>query len=373
MRSKRTISEARARGRVLLALLLGSTWSCGQPARTPDHAPDVTASKIEAPPHVTLEMTCTPTGPELCFNAIDDNCNSLVDCADPECTPGWTCTAAAVPSGWVVVEYSETTQPTCTTGYGEQFDAVQGPDAGPASCSCGCNITTHGSCEEGTFQVTTNELSIGCGLVGVTGVADGGACLPTSPQYAPANGAEMKVAEVPYAPGVCTGVAPPPTLPPVTYAAQGRVCKDTNGAGAGCANSGACVPAATGFSLCITPSAAPAVQACPAGFTNPFTVGNGVNDGRGCTACTCTGPTATCASAELTLFTTSNCSGTGESVPADDTCTTFPGPTGSFGSGPNYVAYEYTAQVQNEACTPSPVAPTDGGVTLKGTRSVCCQ
>jgi len=79
MRSKRTISEARARGRVLLALLLGSTWSCGQPARTPYHAPDVTASKIEAPPHVTLEMTCTPTGPELCFNAIDDNCNGVID------------------------------------------------------------------------------------------------------------------------------------------------------------------------------------------------------------------------------------------------------------------------------------------------------
>ena len=24
-------------------------------------------------------MACTPTGPELCFNAIDDNCNGVVD------------------------------------------------------------------------------------------------------------------------------------------------------------------------------------------------------------------------------------------------------------------------------------------------------
>ncbi len=34
---------------------------------------------IEGPPGVTLEMACTPTGPELCFNAIDDNCNGVFD------------------------------------------------------------------------------------------------------------------------------------------------------------------------------------------------------------------------------------------------------------------------------------------------------
>jgi tRNA (guanosine-2'-O-)-methyltransferase len=35
--------------------------------------------KIEAPEHVTLQAACTPTGPELCFNAIDDNCNGVID------------------------------------------------------------------------------------------------------------------------------------------------------------------------------------------------------------------------------------------------------------------------------------------------------
>ena len=28
---------------------------------------------------VTLESACTPTGPELCFNAVDDNCNGVID------------------------------------------------------------------------------------------------------------------------------------------------------------------------------------------------------------------------------------------------------------------------------------------------------
>jgi hypothetical protein len=36
-------------------------------------------------PGVTLVQACTPTGPELCFNAIDDNCNGVIDegCAEP--------------------------------------------------------------------------------------------------------------------------------------------------------------------------------------------------------------------------------------------------------------------------------------------------
>jgi hypothetical protein len=60
------------------ALIFASMAAC-TPAATPDHPPDVTPSKIETPEHVTLDMTCTPTGPELCFNAVDDNCNGVID------------------------------------------------------------------------------------------------------------------------------------------------------------------------------------------------------------------------------------------------------------------------------------------------------
>jgi hypothetical protein len=42
-------------------------------------APDLHPTQIEAPDRVTLQMACTPTGPELCFNAIDDNCNGVID------------------------------------------------------------------------------------------------------------------------------------------------------------------------------------------------------------------------------------------------------------------------------------------------------
>jgi hypothetical protein len=54
--------------------------ACGAPAaKTSASAPELHASKIELPEHVTLLMACTPTGAELCFNAIDDNCNGVID------------------------------------------------------------------------------------------------------------------------------------------------------------------------------------------------------------------------------------------------------------------------------------------------------
>ncbi len=39
----------------------------------------VDATNITAPAGVGLEATCTPTGPEICFNARDDNCNGVID------------------------------------------------------------------------------------------------------------------------------------------------------------------------------------------------------------------------------------------------------------------------------------------------------
>jgi len=49
----------------------------GAPAKAPEA--DVHASNLHAPPGSTLVDACTPTGPELCFNAIDDNCNGVID------------------------------------------------------------------------------------------------------------------------------------------------------------------------------------------------------------------------------------------------------------------------------------------------------
>lgn len=40
---------------------------------------DFAATSLVAPQGAQLEQACTPTGPELCFNAVDDNCNGVID------------------------------------------------------------------------------------------------------------------------------------------------------------------------------------------------------------------------------------------------------------------------------------------------------
>ena len=63
-----------------LAVGLALCAACNAPAaKSAASKPDLAPTKIEAPEHVTLQMACTPTGPELCFNAIDDNCNGIID------------------------------------------------------------------------------------------------------------------------------------------------------------------------------------------------------------------------------------------------------------------------------------------------------
>src|SRR5579871_2073819 len=59
--------------------LAAALVACGPaaPARAPDV--HVAVANVTGPPGVTLVQACTPTGPELCFNAVDDNCNGVID------------------------------------------------------------------------------------------------------------------------------------------------------------------------------------------------------------------------------------------------------------------------------------------------------
>lgn len=66
-----------ARAFVGLTLLLAA---CRAPAPPPARAPAGPVAKaIETTPGTTLTSACTPTGVERCFDAIDDNCNGLID------------------------------------------------------------------------------------------------------------------------------------------------------------------------------------------------------------------------------------------------------------------------------------------------------
>jgi tRNA (guanosine-2'-O-)-methyltransferase len=59
------------------AVVVAIAVACGGAEVRPAAGPPVSAPR--APEGVVLVAACTPTGPELCFDAVDDNCNGAID------------------------------------------------------------------------------------------------------------------------------------------------------------------------------------------------------------------------------------------------------------------------------------------------------
>ena len=62
----------------LVALVLALACGPSSPGAASPGA-NVTAKNLSATDGVVVTAGCTPTGPELCFNANDDNCNGVID------------------------------------------------------------------------------------------------------------------------------------------------------------------------------------------------------------------------------------------------------------------------------------------------------
>lgn len=60
---------------VVLAALLSACGTASRSAKPPE--PEL--RKFTAPPQVHLQVACTPSGLETCFDAVDNNCNGAID------------------------------------------------------------------------------------------------------------------------------------------------------------------------------------------------------------------------------------------------------------------------------------------------------
>jgi hypothetical protein len=229
-------------------------------------------------------------------------------------------------------------------------------------CSCSCSATSAPSCEQGSISVKAGPDSA-CSAAGPLGYpASGGAC--NAQMINPAAFAQA-------VPPMATGGTCAPsamTTRPSTGATQGQVCTGEKAFGAGCTGGQeecALVPA--GYQACIHHGGAN--MACPAGpYSTAHAVG-ALQDTRGCAACACSPPTATCSPGSWAFYMNSGCTGTpGLTLTANGACNatnnqaTTPYQSNQFSSSPGSV----------DCAQPAPPSPT-GTVQLGGQDTLCCE
>jgi hypothetical protein len=295
---------------------------------------------------------------ENCTNGVDDDCNGLVDCEDPACaSQGYACVAPP-PGGWDFVAFAAGSQTACPAALTQTLVDVDPTSLStPAVCTCTCEASGV-SCESGNFNATGGTFT--CPIASLSFSANGGQCtvqkLPVEP---------FVVATLVSASGGTCSPAIAKSLPP-TGATQGEYCGGETAFGGGCEAGRVCALAPSGFQACIVHSGQ---LGCPgAGYASEHTVGN-VQDGRGCSGCTCSGtPSATCGDGSWTFYASPNCTGTNVSVTVDGTCHQ----TGQDGNS-TFQSTVYTASVVDAGCAPPTAGPSPtGSAQLTAPTTLCC-
>jgi hypothetical protein len=344
-----------------------TTSDGAQGSDTPtEHAADASgndATAVDAPTDVVVKETglidgCVPKGQENCLDGVDDDCNGLIDCADPGCTAqGFVC-MPAFPAGWGYVAFDATARPGCPAGLGSSSDVDVNPTdlTSPATCGCTCSASQAPSCTHGNLAESSGVTGCTNGPNNVN--ANDGACNKSDTRGVQAN-------EQATPPALSGGKCAPAgsTTVPTTGATQGQVCSGETTFGGGCAGTNVCAYGPSPFTACVEHGGA---TTCPAGFQQLHSAGH-IQDSRACSACACGDPTASCTGA-WTFWDSTDCTGlSGITLTADGTCR-------ATGSDPNhmYNSNQFVSTPANVACAVTgPPSPT-GSVSLQNAQTVCC-
>ena len=302
---------------------------------------------------------------EICDDGIDNNCNGLIDCADPQCVDaGYECTPQ-VPPSWELVGYTQSTRPTCPTGWGNAVALVEGVDGG-GSCQCTCGAPVANPCIEGTASMSLGQNACACGTVqNVPLVSDGG-CDPIGAPIGPPCSSWGDGNVKPIGPKmVACAQSTVPTQ--IAYASQGQTCAPPAMAGGGCASGGGCYPGAAPAAACI--EAAGIQPGCPQGFPHLHYVvePSNVVDTRQCGSCGCSSTPASCNGAIVTLFDDPTCSINAVPITANGNCNSFVGDPSDAGWF-IYAATPSTTQCSGTSTTPI----VDAGLLLRAPATICC-
>jgi hypothetical protein len=330
-------------------------------------------------------------GPENCTNGKDDNCDGLIDCADPQCVPdaggfqGFTCVPIP-PSGWTapVVLYDFTgtsipapTPPSCGSNYPvRSFVAHDQPSPPAATCTCTCGGVNGASCTSPTLTLYSGP---GCNSpLGTSTVQS--SCSEALPQGG-VNGIRVTNPGSPSG-GVCdAGVAS--SIPAFDntndWLRTGAGCTTAREqAGAtlfqgGCAAGQVCVenpPSSLGVHMCVALQGSQSLCGSANGVTGydaGFTYYESETDTRACSGpgCSCGSPSLTC-TPNVTVGQ-GNC--TTQTRPETTNCD----PTTNYPTGGGTVwAVGSSTPAAGGSCTPTGSGTLNGGITKTSVVTVCC-
>ncbi|HZU83091.1 MAG TPA: hypothetical protein VE987_09255 [Polyangiaceae bacterium] len=342
---------------------------------------DVVAEEAAPPPDV-----CVDSGAEDCTNGVDDNCDGLVDCADPQCG-AYGCAAPVPGGGWngPVAFWQATnpvTVPSCPANYVSPVTGSEGLNAPPATCGNGTCAASGQTCSlTGVFHPDQACNNTACASVSP---ATDGSCT-TVPANSCGTGGSFTVGTTAPAAtgGSCSPQAGSVTKPAISWAMSAQMCSyggpaDSPG---GCTVAGQqCVAKpnptggnAFGATFCVYSLANPAPAACPTGYTRTaaptvfFDMG-AVNDTRGCSLPSCgASPTSGSCSGTITLFGGAGCSGSNATYTLGTACGPYMNLTPL---DPSSVQAHYTVTPGTCSVTAQP-SPT-GMVSPTTPVSICC-
>jgi hypothetical protein len=313
--------------------------------------------------------------PESCLNGMDDDCDGLVDCADPNCFAGFTCTPDA-PADWQgpVALYQgpgDSAAPSCGMSGGYplfEADGFDGLSAAPAMCpGCGCSDPKGVACDIAQEQFFGNNQCAGGG--GTLTIA-ANVCQAFVSLSDPLG---VAWSAAPPSGGVClTKTMGTPVVPPVGWANRARAC-DGEPDGGGCGPN-LCVPRPAGNfqkTLCIVHGGD---VPCPGGaYGKRSLYYQGVADSRGCTDCECGPPKGMTCTGTLQLWDDTQCQSNTTTLTSVGQCgALMPDPTPPPAPYKTLRSTKYTPGAAiGGSCTSTPSVAT-GEVKPAAPITICC-
>jgi hypothetical protein len=302
---------------------------------------------------------CLPK-PEACFNAIDDDCDGNVDCADPDCQPAAMC-VPSVPTGFVLGVRVALNDP-CPAGFSANATVLNRTLMVDANCvGCGCTVSATRCEETVVFYPTAGDC-----LTDQNGIEARRESSDLCPSYSvnsgdnDATGGAKLVAVRPVASCISSGVATPRTP---SWGQSQKFCeRDATPIGAGCVAGQACVVRSPAKPCAMVTGS----QSCPAAFggsESAYPWFTGYTGTQTCSACGCAVRGGACNSSRLSIYRDFGCNG--QSFYSVDgvgtkTCTAI-----EYGS-----LAVYAGDVEPASC--AAMAPASGTLTPSGQHSLCC-